>query len=83
MRNHRLEAPLESGVFFCVKLNSLNKKQMENVYAIIVGVVVGAVFGLLKLPIPSPNVLPGILGIFGLYLGGFHVAPWIIKTLMK
>ncbi|WCN38440.1 XapX domain-containing protein [Aneurinibacillus uraniidurans] len=45
----------------------------ELVLALITGLVVGAVFKLLKLPLPAPPVLPGILGIVGIYLGGIIV----------
>ena len=34
-----------------------------------VGAVVGIIFSLLKLPIPAPPVLAGILGIAGIYAG--------------
>lgn len=33
------------------------------------GVVVGVVFALVRLPIPAPRVLPGIVGIFGIWIG--------------
>jgi XapX domain-containing protein len=39
------------------------------VYSILTGVVCGVVFTLLRLPIPAPPALPGILGIVGVYLG--------------
>jgi XapX domain-containing protein len=42
----------------------------EIVMSILAGIVVGIIFKLLKLPIPAPPVLPAVLGIFGLYLGG-------------
>ncbi|MCY9693191.1 DUF1427 family protein [Paenibacillus alginolyticus] len=34
------------------------------------GIIVGIVFKLLKLPLPAPPVLTGILGIVGVYAGG-------------
>ncbi len=34
------------------------------------GIVVGLVFSILKLPLPAPPVLAGILGIVGIFLGG-------------
>jgi len=34
------------------------------------GIVVGLVFSALKLPLPAPPVLAGILGIVGIFLGG-------------
>lgn len=33
------------------------------------GMIVGAIFGLLKLPVPAPAVLEGILGVVGLWAG--------------
>lgn len=42
----------------------------ELIVALLTGLVVGAVFKLLKLPLPAPPVLAGILGIVGIYLGG-------------
>jgi XapX domain-containing protein len=33
------------------------------------GAVVGGIFTLLKLPLPAPSVLAGIIGIFGVYAG--------------
>jgi len=37
--------------------------------ALVTGLVVGLIFSAVKLPIPAPPVLPGIIGIFGIYLG--------------
>ncbi|WLD93205.1 XapX domain-containing protein [Alkalihalobacillus sp. AL-G] len=37
--------------------------------SIVTGFSVGVVFALLKLPIPAPPALAGILGIVGIYLG--------------
>ncbi|MCE0558437.1 MULTISPECIES: DUF1427 family protein [unclassified Motilimonas] len=42
----------------------------EIVIAILAGFVVGVVFSALKLPIPAPPVLSGVMGIVGVYLGG-------------
>lgn len=36
---------------------------------LLTGVICGVVFGLLKLPIPAPPALPGIIGIIGIWLG--------------
>lgn len=33
------------------------------------GFAVGAIFSLIKLPIPAPPELPGIVGIVGIFLG--------------
>ena len=41
----------------------------QSLYAVATGAIVGALFTWLKLPIPAPPALPGILGIVGMYLG--------------
>ena len=46
--------------------------------ALAAGLIVGVVFSAIKLPIPAPPVLPGVLGIIGIYLGGM-----IWKTLVS
>ncbi|MDZ5471771.1 DUF1427 family protein [Bacillus sp. 31A1R] len=55
------------------------------ILAVITGFIVGFIFALLKLPIPAPPALPGIMGIVGIYLGFKayeQVAPWL-QTLWK
>ncbi|GDY27097.1 MULTISPECIES: XapX domain-containing protein [unclassified Agarivorans] len=42
----------------------------EVIIALITGAVVGIVFSAIKLPLPAPPVLSGIIGILGIYLGG-------------
>ncbi|MBI4063208.1 MAG: DUF1427 family protein [Elusimicrobia bacterium] len=37
------------------------------------GVIAGALFRLIGLPVPAPNTLAGVLGIVGLFLGYFFV----------
>ena len=39
------------------------------VAATFVGVTVGALFAFLRVPIPAPPELPGVMAIFGIYLG--------------
>ncbi|GKU83698.1 XapX domain-containing protein [Niallia sp. NCCP-28] len=50
------------------------------ILALCTGFLTGFIFALLKLPIPAPGALPGIVGIIGIY-AGFKVyeklAPWI------
>lgn len=36
---------------------------------LLTGFIVGVIFSYFRLPIPAPTVLPGILGIFGIWLG--------------
>ena len=37
---------------------------------LVAGLIVGLVFRAIKLPLPAPPVLAGIVGIVGIYLGG-------------
>lgn len=39
------------------------------ILALLTGLVTGAVFGFLQVPIPAPPEIPGVLGIVGIYLG--------------
>jgi XapX domain-containing protein len=48
----------------------------EIILSLLAGLIVGFIFALLKLPIPAPPVLSGIIGIFGVYLG-YQVFQWI------
>ncbi len=41
----------------------------DNLMALGTGFAVGAVFAFLKLNVPAPTVLPGIMGILGIFLG--------------
>ncbi len=42
----------------------------EILLSIFAGLLVGVFFSAIKLPLPAPPVLPGILGIVGIYTGG-------------
>ncbi|AIU68419.1 DUF1427 family protein [Vibrio coralliilyticus] len=46
--------------------------------AALAGFVVGVLFSAIKLPIPAPPALAGVMGIFGVYLGGVTYQ-WIIE----
>lgn len=46
--------------------------------ALFAGLFVGLLFSLIKLPIPAPPVLSGVVGIFGVYLGSV-IYQWIIE----
>ncbi|NMP15187.1 MULTISPECIES: DUF1427 family protein [unclassified Thalassotalea] len=50
----------------------------EVILATIAGFSVGILFSFLKLPIPAPPVLPGVMGIVGVYLGGLSYI-WIVE----
>jgi XapX domain-containing protein len=39
------------------------------ILSLITGIVVGILFTALKLPLPAPNALAGVMGILGIYLG--------------
>ena len=46
--------------------------------SLLTGFIVGVLFTALKLPLPAPNAIAGIMGILGIYLG--HIAwPYITK----
>lgn len=42
---------------------------MIAIYSLGVGLVVGAIFSFVKLPIPAPISFSGVLGIVGIWLG--------------
>ncbi|MCP8969121.1 XapX domain-containing protein [Ectobacillus ponti] len=42
---------------------------MQAILALVSGLIVGVLFSALKLPLPAPPTLVGILGIVGIYLG--------------
>ncbi len=42
---------------------------MDNLKAFATGFVVGGIFALLKLDVPAPLFLPGIVGILGMFVG--------------
>lgn len=44
------------------------------------GAVVGILFGVLKLPIPAPPVLSGVMGIVGVWGGGTLVSMYLAGT---
>ena len=50
----------------------------ELLMALATGMIVGIVFSILKLPLPAPPVLSGIMGIFGIYAGGLAYQ-WIME----
>lgn len=50
----------------------------EVLLAVLAGFLVGVLFSAIKLPIPAPPVLSGVMGIVGVYLGGIGYQ-WIIE----
>ncbi|MFD2655949.1 XapX domain-containing protein [Gracilibacillus thailandensis] len=48
----------------------------EIVLSLLAGIIIGIVFKFMKLPLPAPPVLAGVVGIFGVYFGG-QIAEWL------
>lgn len=48
----------------------------DSILALLAGSACGAVFALFELPAPSPPVLSGVIGIFGVWLG-YQVVQWL------
>jgi XapX domain-containing protein len=46
-----------------------------SVLALLTGLITGAVFAALKVPIPAPPELPGVMGILGIY-AGYKLIQW-------
>ena len=46
------------------------------------GLVFGLVFTALKLPLPAPPVLAGVMGIFGIWAGG-KLWPMLVESLQR
>lgn len=44
------------------------------------GVAVGVLFTLIKLPLPAPPVLAGVMGVAGVWAGGV-VGQWILEAM--
>lgn len=51
---------------------------VEIIKATLAGIACGVIFSLLRLPIPAPPVLAGVMGIVGVFLGYI-----IIQTMIK
>ncbi len=50
----------------------------EVIMALIAGLIVGVLFSAIKLPIPAPPVLPGVMGIVGVYAGSV-LYQWVVE----
>jgi len=48
----------------------MNEVFYDSLLALGAGIAVGIIFSLLKLPLPAPPVLPAVMGVVGIYLGG-------------
>jgi len=54
--------------------SSATQKEEQNmtvVFSLLAGLVIGAVFALLRLPVPAPPTIGGVVGIAGLALGAY------------
>lgn len=49
--------------------------------SLLAGMIIGIVFKFIRLPLPAPPVLAGVIGVFGVYFGGV-VVDWFHKTFM-
>ncbi|MCT2534479.1 DUF1427 family protein [Aquibacillus koreensis] len=54
----------------------------ELILSLLAGLVIGIAFKVLKLPLPAPPVLAGVLGIVGVYSGGVLV-DWLARTFFQ
>jgi XapX domain-containing protein len=54
----------------------------EILLAFVAGLVVGFFFALIKLPIPAPPALAGVMGIFGVYTG-YKIYHWILPLIQS
>jgi XapX domain-containing protein len=54
----------------------------EILLAFISGLVVGFLFALIKLPIPAPPALAGVMGIFGVYVG-YKIYHWLLPFIQS
>ncbi len=41
----------------------------KEILSLLVGITVGAIFTAVKLPIPAPDALSGVLGVAGIFIG--------------
>ncbi|MGB9802490.1 XapX domain-containing protein [Desulfofundulus sp.] len=51
----------------------------EPVFALITGFVAGAAFAWLRLPVPAPPTLAGVMGVLGLFLGYLVVTRFMYR----
>jgi XapX domain-containing protein len=45
------------------------KMSLSLLFGLLVGIAVGVLFSLLKLPVPAPAAFEGVLGIVGMFIG--------------
>lgn len=57
-------------------------KMVIMLIALVVGIIIGAIFKSLKLPVPVPHDFAGIVGVIGMFVGSALVdvvAKWLAK----
>jgi XapX domain-containing protein len=54
----------------------------EILLALSVGLLIGAIFKILKLPVPVPHGLGGLIGLIGMYAGG-ELAARILQMMAR
>ncbi len=52
----------------------------EVILSLFTGIVVGLVFAIIRLPIPAPPALAGVMGIIGIFLG-YKIYEWVLPLL--
>lgn len=50
--------------------------------ALLAGFIVGVLFSLIRLPVPAPPVLSGVMGIVGVYLGSLTYQ-WVVQRFFE
>jgi XapX domain-containing protein len=58
----------------------LRKKMMESLLCLAVGLVIGVIFGLFKLPLPVPHGWGGVIGLIGMFIGGHIIELFIHRA---
>jgi XapX domain-containing protein len=49
----------------------------ELLISLVVGIAIGIVFAVMRLPVPAPATLAGVIGILGLYIG-YKLVNWLL-----
>ncbi|MFB5664177.1 XapX domain-containing protein [Alteribacillus sp. HJP-4] len=47
------------------------------ILSLLSGIAVGLIFGFIRLPIPAPPALAGVMGIVGIFLG-YKIYQWVL-----
>lgn len=49
----------------------------ELVVSLAVGISMGVIFAVMRLPVPAPATLAGVVGIFGVFIG-YRLVRWLL-----